>query len=298
MLTSDITHIIQRNIDSIAFVIGNGINRYSDPDNRSSWNELLIKLWDKVSFRTLSHIPPGISLTEFYDILDFENRENLNLQKEFCGLMSEWEPLEHHKLITNRIISYNAPILTTNFETTLAKSSELSLYRTEYEGFTDYYPWTSYHGDHQINSPMDGFGIWYINGMINYHRSIMLGLSQYLGSVERANHYLHKDSEKKLFAARNKHSWKGNKTWLQLIFNKSLFIMGLGLEENETFLRWLLIERSKYFRKFPRRKQKGWYLVKKNDENQNAGKRFFLEMVGIEVIEVDSYENIYVDIWK
>jgi hypothetical protein len=38
--------------------------------------------------------------------------------------------------------------------------------------------------------------------------------------------------------------------------------------------------------------------MKKNDESQSAGKKFFLEMVGIEVIEVDSYENIYVDIWK
>ena len=90
-------------------------------------------------------------------------------------------------------------------------------------------------------------------------------------------------------------NWRGFKTWLHIIFNKSLFIFGLGLEENEVFLRWLLIERIKYFKQFPDRKHKGWYISKKED---NAGKKFFLERVGFEIIEVDDYSDIYENIWK
>lgn len=298
MNTAEIKQILQRNRDSIAFVIGNGINRYPGNPNALSWDELLIQLWDKVSFQTLSQRPNGISVTEFYDILELENTNNLNLQKEFCDLMANWEPLEHHRYITNKIREWKAPILTTNFEETLAKTIDYSLLRTENEGFTDFYPWTTYHGINQLDLPTNGFGIWYINGMVNYYRSVRLGLTQYMGSVERARGLLHKGNEERLFGGKNQSFWKGHKTWLHIIFNKSLFIFGLGLEENETFLRWLLIERSKYFRKYPDRKYKGWYLMKRDNNGSNIGKKFFLERVGFEIIEVDSYDDIYRNIWE
>lgn len=294
----EIKKIIEKNKNQIAFVIGNGINRYPNNPNVLSWDELLIELWDKVSLHTLTRRPEGISLTEFYDILEVENTQDINLQKEVMVLMEKWEPLKHHQLITQRIKDLNAPILTTNFEETFAKTFNYKLLKTEQEGFTDFYPWTSYHGDNQLEVPIDGFGIWYINGMINYHRSIRLGLSHYMGSVERARNFLHKGHDKRLFSGRNLNNWKGYKTWLHIVFTKSLFIFGLGLEENETFLRWLLIERIKYFKRFPDRKQKGWYITKKSNNRTDVGKKFFLERVGFEVIEVEDYVDIYENIWK
>lgn len=295
MLVADIKKIIENNKGDIAFIIGNGINRYSTNSNIHSWNNLLIQLWSDVSLHTLSKIPSGISLTEFYDILDLENTQNINLQRMIVSLMSKWKPFNHHQLITNRIRDINAPILTTNFENTLAKACKLSLFKTSKGKFTDFYPWTSYYGDSQLISPIDGFGIWHINGMIKYHRSIRLGLSHYMGSVERARNFIHKGNEENLFSGKNMNNWRGFKTWLHIIFNKSLFIFGLGLEENEVFLRWLLIERIKYFKQFPNRKHKGWYISKKEN---NAGKKFFLEKVGFEIIEVDDYSDIYENIWK
>lgn len=297
MTVPKIKEIISRNQNDIAFVIGNGINRYPNNPKALSWEELLIKLWDKLSLERLSRCPTGISLTEFYDILELENICGINLQKEVVQLMLDWSPLKHHKLIIKKIEEVDAPVLTTNFEETIARTFNYKQLRTEQDGFTDFYPWTTYHGVRQLKLPTDGFGLWYINGMINYHRSIRLGLSHYMGSVERARNLLHKGNEESLFSGKNISQWKGVKTWLHIVFNKSLFVFGLGLEENEIFLRWLLIERMKYFKKFPDRRHMGWYIHKHNNNDTDAGKKFFLKKVGFEVIQVDDYSDIFENIW-
>ena len=70
--------------------------------------------------------------------------------------------------------------------------------------------------------------------------------------------------------------------------NKDLFIFGLALEENEVFLRWLLIQRAKYSQMYDKR-LKGWYI----DNNISPGKKFFLEQLGFEVIEIRDFNNLY-----
>jgi hypothetical protein len=60
MTTNQRKEIIRKNQNDIAFVVGNGVNRYPDNPNALSWDDLLIKLWDKVSFPTLSSRPNGI----------------------------------------------------------------------------------------------------------------------------------------------------------------------------------------------------------------------------------------------
>ncbi len=303
MTITNIKQIIEQNKDNIAFVVGNGINRYPNNPNALSWDELLIKLCSKVSSQTLTGRPNGISLTEFYDILELEKPQNIKLQREVTKLMENWEPQNHHRIITDRIKELNAPILTTNFEETFAKTFKYKLLRTEQEGFTDFYPWTTYHGENQLKLPTDGFGVWYINGMINYHRSIRLGLSHYMGSVERARYLLR--NERSLFSSKDVNNWEGCKTWLHIVFNKSLFVFGLGLEENEIFLRWLLIERIKYLKyilkkhkKHISKEHKGWYINKRSNNGTDQGKKLFLEHVGFEVIEVDDYADIYEHIWR
>lgn len=74
-------------------------------------------------------------------------------------------------------------------------------------------------------------------------------------------------------------------------FNSSLCIFGLALDENETFLRWLLIERAKYFRRFPERRKKGWYVCKSDEISE--GKRFYLDYLGFEMVTLENYEEIY-----
>lgn len=76
-----IKRILQNNRDDIAFVIGNGINRYPNSPKALSWEDLLLELWQQVSLQTLSIRPEGISTKEFYDILELENFREINLQK-------------------------------------------------------------------------------------------------------------------------------------------------------------------------------------------------------------------------
>ena len=64
-------------------------------------------------------------------------------------------------------------------------------------------------------------------------------------------------------------------------------------------MRWLLIERAKYFQRFPERKKQGWYITTRDKSDLNFnGKKFFMESVGIKVIEVEDYDIQFDAIWR
>ena len=285
--------ILNAHRSNIALIVGNGVNRYRSAKATNSWHDLLMQLAKEYFPSKLKKVPPGVSLTEFYDVLELKTTNaaiEKTLQQKFGDLMASWKPFKHHERIIEWAKQNNSPALTTNFDRVLADAGSLKLLRTRSDGFTDYYPWESYYGDNVITDPGKEFGLWHINGMIEYHRSIRLGLTHYMGSVERARRLIYKGSGPKLFSG-NHTNWQGNKSWLHIIFNAPLLIFGLGLDENEVFLRWLLIERARYFKKFPNRKQKAWYVHSKSQDN--PGKEFFLEGVGIEAVQVEGYDDIY-----
>lgn len=295
--------IITQHQTDIAFIVGNGINRYPDNPKAISWDDLLMKLWNRFSPDTYNQVPKGITITEFYDLLDIatssSSSTNVQIQQEACNLLEDWTFHDHHVAFVQRAHDIGAPILTTNFDLLLPTSIHLQQYYTDTKTFTDYYPWTTYYGDEQLEYPTDGFGVWFVNGFVKYHRSIRLGLSHYMGSVEKARRFLHKGDDRRLFGGKNQNNWEGVNTWLHIIFNKPLCIFGLGLEENEVFIRWLLIERAKYFKKFPDRKKQGWYVTLKNGmpDGRTIGKKQFLEGTGFEIVETENYDDIYLTPW-
>lgn len=296
----EIKEIINENSSDIAFIIGNGINRYYNQN--ISWEDLLLKLWRNFA-GDKKDIPGGISLPEFYDILEIQNLNrkvySSAIQKKVKEIMEKWKPNKEQNKSLISIKKKNVPILTTNFDDLIPKSLRLELKIMQRKGFNYVYPWSYYYSDRDLEYPTQGFGVWYINGMIKYHGSIRLGLSHYMGSVSKARKLIHDNPESFSFEGKNQSHWPGYKTWLHIIFNKSLFIFGLGLKESEVFIRWLLIEREKYYRKFPERRHKGWYLTtQKETKTESKGRRFFLESVGINVIETDGYEDIYEKIWE
>jgi len=271
-------------------------------------------LWKKITSKELGEISKVLPFTEIYDLLEIEGKDKQNYKKNFrkiiCDKLKNWSPDEHHRRIVNLIKKINAPILTTNFdqnlEKCLKKKPDDNLYgnkNTDFKkldyNFTDYYPWESYYTDNNnLNSPLDGFGIWHINGMIKYERSIKMGLSQYLRCTKKAIDFIHFKDMEDSFSGKNSSNWKGRKTWLQILFNKSLLIFGIGLGKTEIFLRWLLIQRKKYYNKFPIREQKAWYVDIKDNIGNSKGKQFFLEKVGIDIVEVKSYDDIYESVWE
>ncbi|WP_222840500.1 hypothetical protein [Aeromonas hydrophila] len=279
-----------------SLIIGNGINRYnsSKADKNNSWDKMLLELWRKHSnSESQLSTPTGISLTEFYDALDLTKRSNeINLQYEFCELMSGWESKGHHLAISSWAQSNGIPILTTNFEETLSSSITQEIRHFDSITFTDFYPWGSYFSDHEVIDPATEFAIWHINGMQRYRRSIRLGLSHYMGSVERARRLIHKNNESTLFSGKNVNEWSGYKSWLHIIFNNDLIFIGLGLDTTEVFLRWLLIERAKYFSKFPERRKKAFF-VHADQISLPVGQTLFLNSVGIQVVHESSYDELY-----
>lgn len=285
--------LLKRNRIDLALVVGNGINRYDAPLGANSWDDLLSRLARSHLNPNHQAIPSGVSLTEFYDVLELAYTRKLDqpsLQQQFCNLMATWRPLRQHGVIASWASQSNVPILTTNFENTLGTAVACSLRRTSGKGFTDYYPWDSYFGTNDIRDPCTQFAIWHINGMQQYRRSVRLGLSHYMGSVERARSWLHKGSQR-LFKDGDMRVWDGAATWLQVFFHKPLLFFGLGLSETEVFLRWLLIERARYFKKFPEHRKPGWYIYVPGEHDE--GKELFLKAVGIESFPVSSHDEIY-----
>lgn len=286
--------ILDKHGRQLALVIGNGVNRYGDSGGANSWADLLIKLAKRYLPARLREVPDGVTLTEFYDVLELKKPKSASvapLQQQFCDLMSKWMPFEHHRQIVAWAKDRDAPILTTNFERIMADAGNCTLRRTRKGGFTAYYPWESYYGFDSVDDPGRQFGIWHINGMERYRQSIRLGLSHYMGSVQRARSWLHRGDDSRLFSGKSANSWEGADSWLHVIFNTPLLIFGLRLDETEVFLRWLLIERARYFRKFPSRRKPAWYVHEGRMEDR--GKAFFLSGVGINTVQVDDYDAIY-----
>ncbi|WP_321992530.1 SIR2 family protein [Marispirochaeta aestuarii] len=297
MKPESVKRIVDNRENDLAFIIGNGINRYYGTSK--SWEDILLELWKKFSYNTLGFRPNGISLTEIYDLLDLQNlNDNIenNIQKEVKRIYLNVKPnIEQNKLL-ERIKINDSQILTTNYDDLMCKSMGLTFYNPIGNELTDYYPWECYYSNRKLETPLDGFGIWHMNGMIKYHRSIKLGLQQYMGNIYRARKWIHGNYEDLKFTEKNQKTWPGMNSWLHILFNKSLCIIGLGLEENEIFIRWLLIERAKYYRRFPERKKQGWYIKLKNEVND--GKDFLLEGLGFQVIEMKEYSDIYEKIWE
>jgi hypothetical protein len=281
---------------NMALIVGNGINRYNSDAGLTSWDAMLLELWERHTQDEPKDIPLGISLTEFYDALDLTSHSvSKNLQKEFCAFLEGWQAKAHHHRIMRWAQVHAVPVLTTNFDETLSDCLQLSLQHHDALSFTDFYPWSSYFAADEIDKPAQQFAVWHINGIKRYSRSIRLGLSHYMGSVERARALIHKGGDKRLYAEKHQGKWNGYNTWLDCVFKNDLVFMGLGLDTSEIFLRWLLIERAKYFKANPQHKRAAFYLHAGRDLSQ--GQIIFLKSVGCEIVKLPSYDHLYGDAW-
>ena len=290
--------LIDHQAGNVALVVGNGINRYGGTVGLS-WEQILVGIGLNVA-PNLGVVPAGTSLTEFYDAIELRSPANEgDLQAAFCKSMSAWAPAQHHHDIMAWAVRHKAPVLTTNFDGLLSTAAGTSeLLREKTSRLVDRYPWNCRFGS-SLNPPCDDFGIWHINGLAKYKRSIRLGLTHYMGSVQRARLWI-RGGGHALIATKNIQKWPGAETWMQVIFHKPFIVIGFALEENEVFLRWLLLERAAYFKRYPTRRQPAWY-VSADDPNGSrvAGKRFFLEAVGLEWLQAVDYHDIYENVaWR
>ncbi len=270
--------------DRVAFLIGNGPNLASNI--MPSWKDLLKSISDK----PIPFSVDGLSNTEVYDLVEL-NSDNPNEVKKKVGNKLEllWEhDTSLHRSLMNFANSVSAPVLTTNFDEVFEKSFGAKLYRIGSKGFTRYYPWRSYYGIARLASPLDGFGIWKIHGDVRYTDSIRLGLTDYMGSVERARRMIHK-GEDRLFRGKRRKQWKGHQSWLHIWFNLPIVIFGFGFGTDEVFLRWLLIERRRYLRIY-NAPMEVYYLSVGQPQPSIAN---LLQNLGVEIRVLTSYEELY-----
>lgn len=293
-------HIHREHAGRVALVIGNGIHRYQSTATDNDWGAM-IQTMAKNHHLDTGRNAPLLALTELYDLIALKARDlsDRELQKEFVSPMRSWTPAVHHRWITRWARDRNAPILTTNFDTVLADAIGARLHTLfqqhgRLKGPTDFYPWEKYFAVEPIEAPCDGFGIWHVNGLTKHARSIRLGLTHYMGSVSRARPWLHGDRESRLFSEKNQPNWRGRNTWLHIVFNMPLVIFGLQLGAQEVLLRWLLIERARYFRQYPERRLPAWYVYPECEQSDtDRAKYFFLDAIGVKPVAVRSYDDIY-----
>ncbi|MCH4242514.1 MAG: hypothetical protein LKF81_11530 [Prevotella sp.] len=290
--------------DELSFVIGNGFNNYAyarDSNYHCSWKELLDTAYKNITGKKLLSIV-GLSFTEFYNLLEFRCYNQNKLKNNFLKPLRQLESNKVHSTLQDDLKRWNVPVLTTNFDRNLETGMERCMMpHPKYphkRPMTAYYPWDRYYGMQSQNdpNPCKGFRIWHINGFLDFNQSIKLSLSDYIAQSDYAHKLIHgKPDGIDSFNGKNHNYWRGYNTWLHIIFNCSLCIFGLALDRDETFLRWLLIERKKYFLKYPDRVKSGWYIYPKRD-CMEPGKRLYLEGVGLTLIQVDDYDEIYQDL--
>jgi hypothetical protein len=273
-------------------LLGNGVNRHRNNDENSSWERLLQILADRHGLQLTQDQLKEMSNTELFDILDlarpFDDRSSL--QRDFCDLMKSWQHKDHHRTLMEWAARRSAPVITVNFDEMLSQGIGAAFIRTK-SGFTDFYPWSSYFSTASIGDARSSFAIWHAHGMSKYPRSIRLGLTHYMGSVERARRLIYGTGGLRSKAVTKPEDWKGAGTWLEPFFFCPIVVIGFAFGKDENFLRWLFLERARLHRIKPDMKTEAWFVVKGTAEDDH--RRAFLERLGIKMIFTESYEEIY-----
>jgi hypothetical protein len=270
--------------NKVAFLIGNGPNLAANI--MPSWKDLL---------KSASDIPirfevDGLSNTEVYDLVEMssdEPKEVKNRVKNRLEILPDYNTAIHKRLMEFAIAN-NSPVLTTNFDEVFEKSVNAELFHIESKGFTRFYPWKTYYGIAQHILPTDGFGIWKVHGDVRYTDSIRLGLTDYMGSSERARKLIH-NGEDRLFNGKRQEFWSGHQTWLHIWFNLPLVIFGLTYGLDEVFLRWLLIERKRYLNIYNR--PMNVYYISKDAPAPSVSN--LMRNLDVELVSINDYSELY-----
>lgn len=267
-----------------ALLLGNGPNLYARLF--PSWKDLLVA----AAANGKKFNPAGLTNTEVYDMVELHAPRGVKVKERVCAQLAfnPGQPLDTHRKLMELAIARNIPVLTTNFDEAFERSVKAGRFHISSQGFTHLYPWKTYYGFNQHQQPVDGFGIWKIHGDVRYTNSIRLGLSDYMGSAERARSLIHKGPDR-LFNNKRKNNWPGIQTWLQVWFEMPIIIAGFGYNTDEVFLRWLLIERRRYCNSLGR-PMEVYYLTAEAPAPPVAN---LFRNIGVTIKRVKSFDAIY-----
>jgi hypothetical protein len=314
---------IPKQYTSPAILLGNGINIHENC-GEESYKSLLLELAkdSRIDEKYIGKIDEilkctdDISYPEFYDALNVYSKKNSVNETGKEDPINEYTELKvriqeklrklktgnaHEKLVAFAMQN-ELPILTTNFDTCLLTDSILEHYskkqqktkagdirpsRTKHGEFTHRYPVYSYYSNREITNALENFGIWHIHGCLCYRDSILLGISEYFNFKKWLEGFFSKKGE-----AHGRDIWNDKNSWLDILFHKNLVMVGLALGSQEIGFRWLLKRRYNYSHQH-NLDLKTLYVEWNEDKianSINAGKKFFLESLDIEVAELSGAE--------
>lgn len=234
-----------------AFLVGNGIN--CADGRKFKWKDLLSSLLDEkktftdLTYPEIAEIALSQKLPEYFD-----KKGKTNFMQQVVKIIKKKienakRENKNHQFLVNFAHSHKIPILTTNFDRNFLKilfprqdldDIELKWFKSEDGGRRDYQTLkNAYYRKERLSNKSDihsEFAIWYIHGIINQPESICLTNWDY------GNYY---SKIKEVSKERNKNGRKGDSTWIDILLDNDLIIMGLGLDSSETDLRALLVER-------------------------------------------------------
>lgn len=298
-----------------AFLLGNGIN-YFIGNNTLSWNDLLGDFISK-NFDFFKYKPNDgdISNTEVVNLIELlvdrkkdghdpiswirqnlmqrlDETLNFDCTKRCSMLDTAWG--HHHILTTNfdeNIEKYINNYYNVKLQYHDVKPTTGSKEITSHE----WYLWNRFCGEKDCPSYSHLFqhhhAIWHIHGKLNNKssRTVLFSLIRYINAIKQVEKW----------GSASDSNWPGRNTWVNIFYNEPLIIAGLRLTNQEVFLRALLIERKRYWKKLVNEKKQdkepqSYYLVRKHsDAEKETDGRMFLRALGFKIVEFENAEEMY-----
>ncbi len=277
-----------------ALLIGNDINNIS---SGYEWSELLKELIQYVGAQNkIQNLDEQFPL--FYEeICTFALSNNTVTETEIKKFISDKvqkiDPNPIHKKLTRLDVS---EILTTNYEFTLERSiSNKSKIDFKNEGIVAENRYSVFR-NHKVNNKR----FWHIQGDAHNSNTITLGYEHYSGYLQSMRNYVvsgTRGSYKKIKLGPLTKRLINNPneeiiSWIDLVFNHDIHIVGLGLDFVEIHLWWLLTfrARAKYKKKILH-SNKIYYYYPLQRESIDKTKLRLLKANDIELVSCDRKEK-------
>lgn len=304
-------------------------DRCKDENKRRflSWSAVLKKLCDKRQICLDPEKPFDLSYPEIASLLNLRTldrkpasktsprRLKRDMRMEISGcyhILTGQDTL--HEQFLGFMKKNNIPVITTNFDMLFAEklyehkvgTGDPALFKPNAKQFWNYC-YNENEGKHDApvidcRELVDNYAVWYMHGNQKHPSSIVIGLEDYVNSISLAKSMISAESDKEksrfgLYGAKDD-LWIGRNTWLHLFFHRDLVFLGLSLDSQELFLRWLLVQRANYQStmkiKHKRTLRKAWYV---HDDycklNSSTPKGVFLTACGVELVPNDNHKVIY-----
>ena len=318
---------------NLALLLGNGINLGSGGTGGISWDQLMESLiaWaagnspkpaetETQLRRLLERGASGetaASLPEIFDIIEAtgtitpgepgSTSRQLDLQSRIAQTLKGMKPGDPHKAVTRWAAQSKVPILTTNYDHCFQDALVSAECKKRRFGtgkpLSDFYPWDRYYAPNKIDDPAKAFAVWHIHGDQNLKRSIRAGLDQYMGMVERLRKLIRSVAKEILGPIEDLPRGPAfyAAPWLRIFMGDHLWIQGLGLRAAEVSIRWLLVQRFRYWRHYrpSLQSENGWYIhgPTVGIGPLDKGRRIFFESVGLKVIEIAKPDDAYLNLF-